>query len=316
MSQDFSPDQKRYLEGFVSGLNAARASRGVLPGGSAKGEPAGPDAIHIKAQDKTTADGGKLTDQEKFKREEHPFDAYDRLKEQADKNEAPKPADNFRWRYFGLFYVAPAQASYMCRLRIPNGILKHWQLCGACRPHRALRRALFACHHAREFADPRDRAEERRRGRARHREPRPVVARLGRGQHPQRDRHADRRHRPPGTARHAPLCARVALPHPQRPLALRPAAQVQRRVRRRAASSPTLGRDQRHRLPGRRGNRRPRHRAGHLVPPRARRHHRPQGFRARHRRAGEARRTRPRSPTPSCACSSRTATAPTATRRG
>ena len=32
MSGDFSPDQKRYLEGFVSGLNAARATRGVLPG--------------------------------------------------------------------------------------------------------------------------------------------------------------------------------------------------------------------------------------------------------------------------------------------
>ena len=76
------------------------------------------------------AAGGKLADQEKFKRELHPFDAYDRLKEQARKNEAPKPADNFRWRYYGLFYVAPAQTSYMCRLRIPNGILKHWQLSG------------------------------------------------------------------------------------------------------------------------------------------------------------------------------------------
>src|SRR5204862_1499292 len=27
-------------------------------------------------------------------------------------------------------YVAPAQDSYMCRLRIPNGIVKHWQLSG------------------------------------------------------------------------------------------------------------------------------------------------------------------------------------------
>src|SRR6478609_8125814 len=128
MSGDFSPEQKRYLEGFVSGLNAARATRGALPGGRA--EPAGPDAIHLKAQDRVTAAGGKLADQEKFKREQHPFDAYDRLKEQAEKNEPPKPADNFRWRYYGLFYVAPAQNSYMCRLRIPNGILKHWQLAG------------------------------------------------------------------------------------------------------------------------------------------------------------------------------------------
>src|SRR5215467_2915813 len=129
MSSDFSPDQKRYLEGFVSGLNAARATRGVL-GGGGKSEPVGPDAIHIKAQDRTTAAGGKLADQENFKREQHPFDAYERLKEQAGKNEPPKPADNFRWRYHGLFYVAPAQSSYMCRLRIPNGILKHWQFAG------------------------------------------------------------------------------------------------------------------------------------------------------------------------------------------
>ncbi|MEY9885015.1 ferredoxin-nitrite reductase [Bradyrhizobium sp. USDA 328] len=39
-------------------------------------------------------------------------------------------ADNFRWRYYGIFYVAPTQDSYMCRLRIPNGIMKHWQLSG------------------------------------------------------------------------------------------------------------------------------------------------------------------------------------------
>jgi ferredoxin-nitrite reductase len=129
MSGDFTPDQKRYLEGYVSGLTAARSVRGSKPGGGS-GEPTGPDAIHIKAQDRTTAAGGKLADQEKFKREQHPFDAYNRLKEQAAKNEAPKPADNFRWRYYGIFYVAPTQASYMCRLRIPNGILSHWQFAG------------------------------------------------------------------------------------------------------------------------------------------------------------------------------------------
>lgn len=129
MASDFTPDQKRYLEGFASGLTAARAARGQLPKGAGS-EPSGPDAIHIKAQDATVARGGKLADQEKFKREQHPFDAYDRLKTQARNNEAPKPPDNFRWRYYGLFYVAPAQSSYMCRLRIPNGILKHWQLSG------------------------------------------------------------------------------------------------------------------------------------------------------------------------------------------
>jgi len=130
MSNDFTPDQKRYLEGFASGLNAARTARGQPSGGGAAQAPEGPDAVHFEAQNRVLASGGKLADQEKFKRELHPFDAYGRLKEQARENQPPKPADNFRWRFYGLFYVAPAQNSYMCRLRIPNGILKHWQLNG------------------------------------------------------------------------------------------------------------------------------------------------------------------------------------------
>jgi len=128
MSGDFTPEQKRYLEGFTAGLQIARTGRSETSPTTA--EPVGPDAIHIKAQDRTVRGGGKLCEQEKFKREEHPFDAYGRLKEQAAKNEAPKAADNFRWRYYGLFYCAPAQSAYMCRLRIANGILTHWQLGG------------------------------------------------------------------------------------------------------------------------------------------------------------------------------------------
>src|SRR5882762_4855056 len=130
MSGDFSPEQKRYLEGFTSGLQIARAGRGLGGGKPAAPVPSGPDAEHLAAQDRQVAAGGKLAEQEKFKREEHPFDAYGRLKDQAATNSPPKPADNFRWRYYGLFYVAPAQDSYMCRLRIANGILTHRQFAG------------------------------------------------------------------------------------------------------------------------------------------------------------------------------------------
>src|ERR1700721_986253 len=100
MSGDFTPEQKRYLEGFASGLQAGRAARGVPAGAKPEAEPTGPDAAALKAQDRVLKEGKKLADQEKFKREEHPFDAYGRLKTQADKDEATKPADNFRWRYF------------------------------------------------------------------------------------------------------------------------------------------------------------------------------------------------------------------------
>ncbi|GAU80703.1 NirA family protein [Bosea sp. BIWAKO-01] len=134
MSNDFTPDQKRYLEGFMSGMQSARAARGLGPlGGAGEGgalPPSGPDKEHGEAQARTVAAGGKLVDQEKWKQAEHPFDAYARFKEQASSGTYPKPEDNFRWRYHGLFYVAPAQNSYMCRLRIPNGILKAWQLEG------------------------------------------------------------------------------------------------------------------------------------------------------------------------------------------
>lgn len=136
LSVDFTDEQKRYLEGFSTGLQISRVGKGLGgqglggQGGKANAEPTGPDAPHIKAQDRTTASGKKLVDQEKWKREEHPFDAYPRLKEQAAIDARPSPADNFRWRYYGIFYVGPTQDSYMCRLRIPNGILKHWQFAG------------------------------------------------------------------------------------------------------------------------------------------------------------------------------------------
>src|SRR5204862_8246109 len=138
-SAEFNPEQKRYLECFMSGLQIARAARAVpastdgtagRTGGAAASESVGPDADRLRAQERFLKEGKKLSDQEKFKRELHPFDGYARLKAQAEHNEAPKPPDNFRWRFYGLFYVAPAQNSYMCRLRLPNGILKHWQLAG------------------------------------------------------------------------------------------------------------------------------------------------------------------------------------------
>ncbi len=202
----------------------------------------------------------------------------------------------------------------MCRLRMPNGILTHWQFAGLAD---LAERYGGGYSHVTTRANLQIReieAEERGRHAGGDPGPRPVLARLRRRQHPQRHRHADRRHRSAGADRHAAVRARLALPHPQRPLALRPAAQVQRRLRRRRPDRGAGG-HQRHRLPGGRGEGRLRRRAGRLVPARARRHHRPPDF-ARDTGVVVRRPTRPRSPTRSCACSSSTATAPTATRRG
>ena len=290
LTVDFTDEQKRYLEGFTTGLQISRVGRGLGGGsaGKANAEPAGPDAAHIKAQDKVTASGKKLADQEKFKREEHPFDAYPRLKQQALDNAPPNPADNFRWRYYGLFYVAPAQDSYMCRLADPE---RHHEALAVCRPGRSRRktvRTVLPRHHARQSAGARDSAEERGGVDRGHPGSRAVLARHRRRQHPQRHGHADGRDRSAGAAGHPRICAGVALPHPQRSLAVRAAAQVQRRLRRRRQDRGA-GRHQRHRVFRGRGEGWLWRRARRLVSPGARRHHRAQGFcqiRRHHRQAG------------------------------
>ena len=134
MSVDFSDEQKRYLEGFTTGLQISRVGRGLGSAGAGPGkanaEPSGPDAAHFNAQDKVVASGKKLVDQEKFKRDEHPFDAYPRLKQQALDNAPPTPRIISAGAITACFTSRRRRISYMSRLRIPNGILKHWQFAG------------------------------------------------------------------------------------------------------------------------------------------------------------------------------------------
>ena len=317
---DFNPEQKRYLEGFVAGVQIAKAAKSVS-GSAAAGraapapEPVGPDAAGLKAQSRLLASGGKLSDQEKCKREEHPFDAYERLKEHAAKGAYPKPDDNFRWRYFGLFYVAPNQNS----LHVPPA---HSQ-----RHPQSIAQFAGLADLAERYGGGYAHVTTRANLQIREIEPHNAVACSRRCRTSACARAAPAptisatspARRPPASIRRslstrAP-CARMALPHPQRPLALRPAAQVQRRLRRRRHHSDAGG-HQRHRL-----SRRCRSATGSASSPASgslvpRRHHRPSRFRPRHRRALQAEGLPARSPTRSCASSSSTATAPTAPRRG
>jgi ferredoxin-nitrite reductase len=134
--EEFSEEQRQYLQGFVSGQAAARAAQGLPPlfpaGGSAGAAtvPAGPEAIHHRAQDRFVAAGKTLVAEEKAKRERHPLDRWDELLERAAAGRFPKGSDVFCTKFFGLFYTAPAQDSYMCRLRLPNGILGAHQMHG------------------------------------------------------------------------------------------------------------------------------------------------------------------------------------------
>jgi ferredoxin-nitrite reductase len=84
-----------------------------------------------------------LSREERWKREQDPLDIWDKLLAHANENKAPAQDDIFRFKFHGLFYVAPAQDSFMVRLRIPGGVLTAHQmrslakLAAECGPGRA-----------------------------------------------------------------------------------------------------------------------------------------------------------------------------------
>ena len=121
---DFTEEQKRYLEGLGRGLAAARAGVAL----SARVPPSGLERIHHAAQDRVIAAGGRLSREEDAKRAKHPFDMWDEIVANAERGEFPKGTDVFLYKFHGLFYVAPAQDSFMCRLRNPNGIIDSHKL--------------------------------------------------------------------------------------------------------------------------------------------------------------------------------------------
>ncbi len=137
----FSSEQKEYLQGFFAGA----AQRGALPyvGVAASGlitsDPSagGPN---LAAPVESQLDPGQqlwygtpvedLSNEERVKYEENPLDIWDKLLAHANENRAPNDEDRFRIKYFGLFYVAPAQDSFMLRLRTPGGVMTTGQMRG------------------------------------------------------------------------------------------------------------------------------------------------------------------------------------------
>ena len=140
---DFSDDQKQYLQGFVSGAELARAARGLAtfantlgiansaaPAPVAKATPTDPDASGLLAQERTIAEGKKLCAQEEYKRKRNPLDMWDDVAQHATEGRFPKGDDVLGFKFHGLFYVAPAQDSFMCRMRLPGGLATAHQFRG------------------------------------------------------------------------------------------------------------------------------------------------------------------------------------------
>jgi len=125
----FTAEQKQYLEGFLSGLGRKIA----VPGGAIAAPAAavdGPEDIHRVAQARFIAAGRRLAPEEEAKRRKDPFAMWDEIRENSAAGRFPKGIDIFLHKFHGLFYVAPAQDSFMCRLRMPGGILSATQLAG------------------------------------------------------------------------------------------------------------------------------------------------------------------------------------------
>jgi ferredoxin-nitrite reductase len=137
----FTTGQKEYLQGFMAGV----AASGVFVGTNAAGQltaspdvggalrPDGSPANLAAPAPEQTFHGtplGDLCKEERWKYDENPLDAWERLLWHADEDKFPDPENTYRFKFHGLFYVAPAQDSFMLRLRVPACELTAAQLHG------------------------------------------------------------------------------------------------------------------------------------------------------------------------------------------
>ena len=121
--EKLTPEQNRYLEGFFAGLKQrgiAFKDVDLAPAAASPAAPAAaPGAFGLSEN---------ATNEEKLKQELHPLDAYPLLLEDAEANRAPEKPNIYRFKWNGLFWLAPNTEGFMCRLRIPTGQLKSYQV--------------------------------------------------------------------------------------------------------------------------------------------------------------------------------------------
>ncbi|MEM1083784.1 MAG: NirA family protein [Verrucomicrobiota bacterium] len=119
----FSSEQTNYLKAFVSGLTQGQA----LPhlGQDAEGR-----FTHDEEETVHGTPVDELCKEETFKHEQHGLDCYDTILANATSGVFPDGGDVFRFKFHGLFYVAPAQDSFMMRARIAGGKLHTLQFRG------------------------------------------------------------------------------------------------------------------------------------------------------------------------------------------
>lgn len=130
---EFTSEQKDYLQSFFT--NVARGGLAPFVGHTADGlitaDPSS-GVANIAEPEATwfNAPVSDLSREERWKFEQDPFAIWDKVLSYSNRNAPPTDDDRFRLKYLGLFYVAPAQDSFMLRLRVPGGVLSTHQLRG------------------------------------------------------------------------------------------------------------------------------------------------------------------------------------------
>lgn len=121
---EFTPQQKEYLSGFLAGALSSGTTSHRRPA-----ETGAPTAV---AAEETVfgTPFSELSKPERWKHEEDSLEIWEKLCAHAAADKFPHEADTFRFKFHGLFHVAPAQDSFMIRLRIPAGELHAHQLRG------------------------------------------------------------------------------------------------------------------------------------------------------------------------------------------
>ncbi len=115
----FSTEQKTYLNGFVSGILQGRNLPFLGQDGARRFTDDPEEAVEMVYG--TPID--ELCREESIKHAQNGLDCFPTMLLNAEKNIFPEADDVFRYKFHGLFYVAPAQDSFMLRCRIAGGAL-------------------------------------------------------------------------------------------------------------------------------------------------------------------------------------------------
>lgn len=130
----FTAEQKEYLAGFAVGLAARQQVPfvGHLPDGRISHVQG--SAANLAAEPEPETAFGmpleELAKEERLKLEENPLDIWDKIVRHSEDDVFPQGGDVFRFKFHGLFYVAPNQDSFMLRVRVPGNVLTASQLRG------------------------------------------------------------------------------------------------------------------------------------------------------------------------------------------